>query len=35
MGSADFYLNIYIDESLSLCVNEKLNRMMNIMYSII
>ena len=25
MGSADFYLNIYIDESLSLCVNEKLN----------
>ena len=25
MGCADFYLNIYIDESLSLCVNEKLN----------
>ena len=25
MGLADFYLNIYIDESLSLCVNEKLN----------
>lgn len=25
MGSADFYLNIYIDESLSLGVNEKLN----------
>ena len=25
MGCADFYLNIYIDESLSLYVNEKLN----------
>ena len=25
MGCADFYLNIYIDESLILCVNEKLN----------
>lgn len=25
MGCADFYLNIYIDESLCLCVNEKLN----------